>query len=172
MRFARPIFARIMRAWSGDLARRGGRFVVAMTPELTTPEVELIGRRGVFAFFQNLGAPIVDLTPAFADYHRRTGLPLRFKNDHHWNEEGCKLAAVEVFRLVLDGLQRVSPGDAFIADALADYYGAFPHAPVSARMLTAGRAPSRELVREIRDKYLAEPNRSSPGAACCTSPVD
>jgi hypothetical protein len=156
MRFARPIFARIMRAWSRDVAGRRGRFLAALTPECAAPLGEIPGRRGVLAFFQNEKTPVVDLTDAFKKYQDATGHPLRFQNDHHWNEEGCKLAAVELFRFLVDNLGLTWPGDEYVAQRLADYYGAFPETPVGPALLAAGRRPSLQLVEEIRRRHLGK----------------
>ena len=78
-----------------------------------------------------------------------------FKNDHHWNEEGNKLAAVFIFKFLAKELSLPYGGDEFIEQSLFEYYSSFDS---SGKILPAFVKKhfdlSPELRANIRSRYL------------------
>lgn len=105
----------------------------------------------------------------YEDFHTiYQGHEYRFQNDGHWNEEGNKLAAIIMFRFIADALGREYPGEAFVEQALYEYYQAFPEMRVSPRFLKQHRAIPDTLSRYIQTKYL-QLEQNLPEADRCES---
>lgn len=153
LQFSRPVYARIARHWRDAVAESGGRLLTVMTPESLTSPGELEGRRGVAELFRSLGVPVADLTDPFAHYAESTPTPLRFASDHHWNEEGCKLAAVEIFRFLLDAMGVPQPSAQDVGRSLAHYYAAFPSADIGDALIDAEARPTPEEIRTVVARF-------------------
>ncbi|MBZ0271391.1 hypothetical protein K8I61_05100 [bacterium] len=162
LRFARPIFARILDAWNAAVARQGGRFAVALTPERLAPRHEKPFRRGVLDRLDAMEIPALDLTPKFAMRSKETGLKLRFDNDHHFDEAGNRLAAAEMFRFLVAVMRLRQPGDEAVDAALAEYYSAFRSHAAGTTLNLDERTAGPETIRAIRREYLGSEIHFAP----------
>ena len=154
---ALDIFRRLVRRWKQLVEQLGGRFYILTVPDLS----RLPGMTDIF----NEGEQqILHLHDCYRDYddtfHWREwqNSPYRFKNDHHWNEAGNRLAAVCLYRLLEEemGLPRLSEGK--LQEALFQYYAAFGRGDPSEageQGEEAERPRSGEDGAAIREKYLA-----------------
>lgn len=103
----------------------------------------------------------------YEDFHKTyQGHEYRFQNDGHWNEEGNKLAAIVLFRYIAAALGREHPGEAFVEQALYEYYQAFPEMRVSPRFLKQHQAIPDTLSRYIQTKYLQLEQNLPEGDRC------
>ena len=153
------ILVQLIRHWKHLVEHNGGTFSVVLLPNrpepvfadlLTAESVEVID------LYQ---ACLGDADPAHPQRPWRQS-PYRFKNDHHWNEAGNRLAAVCLYRVLEEkmGLPKWSEED--LREALFDYYAAFGD-EISRKIARGGRKTvSPETAAVIRETYLALERKS------------
>ena len=142
-------FQALLRRWKQDVEARGGKFHVALLPDIprdwvqeTIPnEIDIVDLHGCFG-------------DAIRDYRYRA---VRFDNDPHWNEMGNMVAAQCLLRFLEGEAGLPSLSDDVLAQARYEYYRAVdlgngwrPSSTWATRPATMRHDPDL-----IRAKYLA-----------------
>lgn len=89
-----------------EAAERGARFAVALVPSTahvypeTIPPLEARRFDAIRVWSATRGAPVLDLIPPFREAFARSGVMYHYRADKHWNEEGHRLAAESLARLL------------------------------------------------------------------------
>lgn len=140
------IFSALVSRMKKACGEHGIRFCV-----VTLPDFQSDAMRG---FLTKKGYVVKSLREYFsAVYPDRAAY--RFRNDSHWNEEGNKLAAIALFKFLSQEMAVEDVGDAFIGQALYEYYTSFDPVRVTPYGMSKQQDFSADVHAAVRSKYLA-----------------
>ncbi|MFQ5671594.1 MAG: hypothetical protein ACE5G9_00735 [Nitrospinales bacterium] len=130
LKHALKIFSALMQAMKKESESNSSRLYVVLFPGYKSNNKGVHNQK-ITKVLEGLGIDVLDLFPVFRQTENRHRLNLYFKKDNHWNEEGNKIAAVEIFKFLAEKLGLVFAGDAFIKEGLNEYYSSFPPVAIS-----------------------------------------
>lgn len=139
------LFLKLITNFNKDCMENGARFYVATLP---SPGGARMHKLLTDNAFQSLS-----FNEKFSTHYK--GREYRFKNDGHWNEEGNKLAAIELFKSIAGSLGINYGGDEFIKHSLYEYYNSFGPNSVSDFFLKKHPEYSDSVSKHILQKYLS-----------------
>ena len=138
------LFLKIMANFNKDSAENGAKLYVATLP---SP-----GGSRMHKVLTDNGFQSLSFYEKFSTSYQ--GREYRFINDGHWNEEGNKFAAIELFKFISNSLGISYGGDKFIEQALYEYYNSFERNSVSEFFLKNHQEYSDSVSKDILKKYL------------------
>lgn len=141
--FTLKLFNKILEEFRNIANENGADFHIVTLPSIAEDKM--------FDYLSGKGFSVFGLYSKFSKYYSNN--EYRFKNDYHWNEEGNKLAAVEIFRLIADKYSIDYGGDEFIEQALYEYYSAFNMSAVSDLFVRKHEELTDTKKSEILHKY-------------------
>ncbi len=141
------IFKQIMEKWRDAARSNGAKFYVVLLPT---------GSEEVFKSFLEQDFQIVSLRDLFTEtmgtFEWRS---LQFKTDNHWAEEGNRLAALHLYKVLAADLGLAATAAEDPEQSLITYYSAFPNGWMPAIAQTAVPTASHDELALIRKKYSA-----------------
>ncbi|GEM_PF-2169597 len=149
---ALSIFSALINKIKVDAESRSSKFYVALFPGFKN-QTKGSHNRKIKKILEGLSVETLDLFPIFRNQERQTVKDFYFINDGHWNEEGNKLAAVYIFKFLLEKLKLASHSESDIKKELYEYYSAFPPVNVTNSWLIKTPIPTARK-QKIAQKYL------------------
>ena len=139
------LFLKIIAELNKDSLENGAKFFIATLPTS--------GGARMHKLLTDNGFQSLNFHEKFSTFYQ--GREYRFNKDGHWNEEGNKFAAIELFKFLTNSLEISYGGDKFIEQALYEYYNSFGPKSVSEFSLKKHNEYPESVSKRILEKYLS-----------------
>jgi hypothetical protein len=117
---------------------------------LITPSIK---NDNMYKLLLNNDFEVLNLTDKCKEIYKNS--EYTFKNDGHWNEEGNKLAAIFLFKFLAEKLSISYQNNAFIEQALYEYYNSFNSCNVRDFFVKQYRHLNPTIKKTVRLRYLS-----------------